>query len=81
MIKPPTGPGPISWLRNQPTLHRVSMHIVQLLKPFPLAPNVHVIEPSLPDPVAGMTVNSGRQPDPLKHLSGTKDDENFPSDS
>ena len=48
-IEPIATPQPLLRRRNQPTLHRVLMHVPQLLYFLLVRPNVEVVKPSLPE--------------------------------
>lgn len=48
-------------------MDRVAVHIVEFLKALLIAPNVHVVEPSLPDAIVRVVMNRGRQGEPIQH--------------
>src|ERR1700720_2339941 len=49
-----TAPAPQLWRCHQFPLYRIMVHVVQLLDPFALAPNVEVVEAFLPDVLRGV---------------------------
>ena len=47
-IKAPTAPQPISWMLHQLPIHWVPVHVFQLLFQLLFAPNIEIVESSLP---------------------------------
>ncbi len=63
VVEPPTrsrGAGPVSRPLQQPPLHRIVMHVVELLRHFPVAPDVHLIKSSLAHPMVSVVMHRGR---------------------
>jgi len=54
---------------HQASLHRIVVHIVQLFQAFLLAINTIGIETALPDAIARVAVNGGRQSQAGQHLA------------
>jgi len=48
-VRPKAAPFPMFRLLHQAPLHRVPVHVTQLLNPLALAPDIEIIEPFLPD--------------------------------
>ena len=53
---------------HQAPLRRIVVHIVQLFQAFLLAINTLGIQTALPDTIARVAVNGGRQPQAGQHL-------------
>jgi len=64
VIKPPTGPRPVTRLGSQALHHRIIVHEVKFFKAHPLAPNDQVVSTPLPDTVMSVVVHAGRQFNP-----------------
>jgi hypothetical protein len=48
-------PTPLLWFGDQPALHRIAVHITQLLDALALAPHIEIIEAVLPDMLNSLT--------------------------
>jgi hypothetical protein len=87
LVESEAGPRPLIGRRHEAPRERIAVHIIQLLQPLSLDPEVHVVEASLPDPVgmqvvqtvkvalsghAGTIMPEGRTHGKLRHVCATR---------
>lgn len=68
VVEPRARPRPLVRGGDQAALHRVAVHVFQLLQTLLLAPDIQVVEAPLPDPIRAMKVHGGRQAEPLQDV-------------
>ncbi len=68
MVKPETRPRVLVRRIDQPALHRVTVHVPQLLQTLSFTVNIKRVESPLPDPIARFIVHRRRQPYPRERL-------------
>jgi len=73
VVEAEAGPGPLVGGGNQAALHGVPVHVFQLLQALPLAPDVEIIEPPLPDPRGAVKVHRGRQCRAVQHPAAPRE--------
>lgn len=67
-IEPPTGPGPVSRMRNQTPFDRVMVHVSQLFISFSGAPNIQIVKAPLPNAEMSMIMDRIGQGQASQHV-------------